>query len=680
MAIVKGACPHDCPDTCAWDVTVENGRATGLKGDPAHPFTEGALCSKLKRYLDRVYSTERVLYPMRRTGAKGSGEFERVSWDTAIAEITGKLNKTIAEHGPLSAMPYNFAGTISLLQRYASDQFFARLGATPVAYDICGEVAMDGVASTIGLLDPVLPQDMIHSRYIIIWGTNTVATNVHLWSAVLRKAKRAGARIVVVDPVRTETARSADLHLQIEPGTDAALALGMMHVIVKEGLHDADFIAQHSIGFAELVERLEAYPPARVAEITRIPAAVIESVARDFATTKPAIIRLLVGMERHANGGMTFRTVSCLPTLTGAWRERGGGLCQFTVMTFFDAINYAAIRAPEPTAEPARKVHLAQLGKALTDADMDPPLTWLMVYNSNPVVTAPHQNLVRQGLEREDLFTVVHEQFMTDTALYADYLLPATTQVEHLELMPSWGHTYLALNKPAIEPRGEAIPNTELFRRLSRAMGFTDECLHVSDEARVRQLLDSGSPYIEGITYERLEHTGWAALNLPDDWRPLASGKFQTPSGKCEFYSQTLAAAGHDPLPAYVPPNDMPAYPLKLISAKAAHFLNSEYVNLRHKGTINHQPECAIHPADAARRELHQGDLVAVYNDLGEVRLRAGICEDTPEGVVSVPFNWWPATTHNNASANALTPDGLSDRAIGSDAFGARVEVKAAAG
>lgn len=683
MKTVHGACPHDCPDTCAWLVTVDDdGRVVEFGGDPDHPFTQGALCSKLKRYPDRVYSKDRVLHPLRRTGAKGDGQFERISWDEALDEMVTRLQDTVSKRGPLAAMPYNFAGTCGMLQRYAGEQFFARLGATEMLGDICGATAFDAAASVIGPMDSMQVEDLEHSRFIILWGTNTVATNVHLWSGPIMKARKAGAKIVVIDPIKTPTAAHADWHIPIKPGTDAALALAMMHVIVKEELHDAEFIELHTVGFDKLCERIKDYPPERAAEITGIAAADIEKLARDYATTRPSVIRTVVGMERYSNGHTAVRAVTCLPGLIGGWRERGGGLASFMVCSFFEALDYSVMMPSADLPPRERSVHLAQLGRALTDPAMEPPVEWMIVYNSNPVVTAANQNLVIEGLKREDLFTVVHEQFITDTALYADIVLPATTQFEHLELMPSWGTSYLAFNPPAIEPVGEAIPNTELFRRLSRRMGFTEEFLHLSDEERIRRMLATGHPYIEGITYERLEKEGWAALNI-GDYRPLTEGRFATPSGKCEFYSESFAEAGQDPLPTYEP-LDADDYgggrgaPLHLVSAKTSHFLNSEYVNLRHRGTRNHEPEVEINPADAAARNITDGDMIRMFNRYGEVQVRANVSDVTKPGVVYLPFNWWPETTANGESANALTPDGTSRRDIGSNAFDAQVEIQKA--
>ena len=680
MKQVHGACPHDCPDTCAWQVTVDDdGRATQVHGTPDHPFTQGALCTKLKRYPERVYSDQRVLYPLRRSGAKGSGSFTRISWDAALSEITTRLKHDIAQHGSLCAMPCNFAGTIGVLQRYAGDQFFARLGATEVDRQICGNVAFEAVASSIGAGTALLPEDLIHSRLIVIWGTNTVATNVHLWGGAIRQARKRGAKIIVIDPVRTPTAAHADWHVQLAPATDAALALGMMHVIIRDQLHDADYVANYTVGFEQLCERVKDYTPAKVAAITGLAPNDIEQLARDYASMRPAAIRLLVGMERYSNGSRGFRAVSCLPALTGAWRDVGGGISHFTGDLFYAALDYRAVLAPSHLPQAPRTVHLSQLGQVLTAQDMAPPITWLLVYNLNPVVTLPNQNRVIEGFMREDLFTVVHEQFMTDTARYADIILPATTQFEQWELMGSWGQTYLALNPPAIPPRGEAVANSELFRRLSQAMGFAEAYLHTSDEDRIRQLLSSGHPYLDGISFESLLERGWAPLALPTDWRPRAAGGFTTPSGKCEFYCATLAAAGHDPLPGYVPIVEPSAagqmLPLRLISAKASHFLNSGYVNLPHAGTRKHRPEIQIHPDDAAARAITAGDRVRMFNELGEVQAIARVSADTTAGVVYMAFNWWPSATLNGFSANALTPDGLSDLAFGSNAFDARVEV-----
>lgn len=676
---IKGACPHDCPDTCAWIVNVLDGRAESVVGDPDHPFTEGALCSKLKHYEQRTYSPQRVLFPQRRIGEKGSGKFERISWDTAIEEIAAKLQSTLACHGPLSIMPHNFAGTIGLLHRYAGDPFFARMGATGVYRDICGSVAAEGVAATNGTAGSMAPEDLLHSELIVIWGTNTVTTNLHLWSAVIRKAKAAGATVIAIDPVRTATAASADQFIQIKPGTDGALALGLMHVIIEESLYDATYVRENTYGFDELCERVREFSPVRVAKICGLAAEQITGLARRYAATKRAAIRLSVGMERHVNGFSMFRAVSCLPGLTGAWQSLGGGICQFMGPLVSDALDTTAILPPADWQQPERFVHLAQPGRALTDPAMDPPINVLVVFNSNPLVTAPQQNLTRRGLERDDLCTIVHEQFVTDTARYADYLLPATTQIEHLELMPSWGTPYLALNEPAIEPLGEAIPNTELFRLLSKAMGYRDSVLLSSDEDRIRQMLSSGHPYINGISYESLQKTGWARLNLPEPYLPFGAGKFPTESGKLEFYSNKCVQKGWDPLPRFEEITPQNKYPLNLIAAKTAHFLNSEYVNLGDGRKATQIATAVVHPDDALARDISSGDIISMFNDEGDIKLVADVSTNTQPGVISVAFGWWMKST-DGQSPNALTPDDVTSIEIGSNAFDAMVEIKKLAG
>jgi anaerobic selenocysteine-containing dehydrogenase len=551
--LVRGACPHDCPDTCAWHVSVDNGVAVRLVGDPDHPFTRGGLCAKVNHYLDRVYSPDRVLHPLKRVGPKGEGRFARVSWDEALDAIAARVHEILATEGPTAILPFSWMGTQGLLNWASLDRrFFARLGATRLVRNVCGPCGRSGIAATQGAATGMLPQDIVHSRFIILWGTNTVVTNLHLWPFV-RQAKANGATVVVIDPVTTRTARAADWHVQPLPGTDAALALGMMHSIVAEGLHDADYVARHAVGFDQLQGRLDDYSPARVAELTGLTEEEIVGLARAYATTQPAAIRMLVGMEHRAHGAMAYRAIACLPAVVGAWRELGGGLLYMTAEPHFTALNAGAVTMPELEDPTVRSVNWVQLGQALTDASLTPPIRALIVYNSNPAATAPNQQLVLEGLRRENLFTVVHEQFLTDTANLADYVLPATTQVEQLDLMWSWGHTILALNRPAIAPQGEAVPNTELFRRLAARLEIDEPYLQTADEELVRTALTSDHPYLAGITFERLWSEGWAPLNLPEDWRPFADGGFPTPSGKCEFFSEALAAEGFDPLPAYEP-------------------------------------------------------------------------------------------------------------------------------
>ena len=677
--VIPGACPHDCPDRCSWLVTVEDDQAVKLVGHPEQPFTQGVLCAKVSHYLERVYSPQRLLYPLKRVGPKGEAQFVRVSWDEALDDIAARFQQIIAEDGPTAILPYSYMGNQGVLQSASLDRrFFAHLGATQLDRRICSDAGGSGILATQGATGGMLPEDIAHSRLIVLWGTNTVVTNLHLWPFI-QQARRAGAQVVVIDPLNTRTAARADWHLRPLPGTDAALALGMMRVMVDEGLHDADYVAQHTHGFEPLRARLADYAPERVAQITGVMRDDIVKLARLYATTRPAAIRLLVGMEHHAQGAMMFRAIACLPALSGAWRERGGGLLDYTAQVHHQALHLSSVQMRHLQDRSIRKVNMAQLGQALTDAAMAPPIRALVVYNSNPAATAPNQNKVLQGLRRTDLFTVVHEQFMTDTARYADYILPATTQVEHLDLLWSWGHTYVTLNRPAISPRGEAVSNTELFRRLASRLGFDEPELRESDEALVRSVLSSDHPYAQGVTFERLWREGWTPLNLPEDWRPFAAGDFPTPSGKCEFEAAHLAAHGMDTLPAYTPPETVgdARYPLRLITAKSSlRFLNTSYANLPRQLQAACEPRLDLHPEDAASRRIRDGDWARVFNDRGEACLRARVGDHVRPGVAAMPFGWWPAHSPGQASANALTSDGLSDLGGGGDWHDTKVEVE----
>jgi anaerobic selenocysteine-containing dehydrogenase len=681
-APIRGACPHDCPDTCAWEVSVDGqGRATKLVGDKRHPLTRGGLCAKVNSYLeDRVYSPDRLLHPLRRVGPKGSGQFERISWDAALAEIGTRWREIIAESGAEAILPYSYMGTQGMVHGMSMDsRFFAHLGAARLERTICGDNGQAGVAATLGTDTGFDPEDLEHSRLLLLWGTNTVVTNLHLWP-VIQRARKAGAEVVVIDPVKTRTAQAADEHVRPMPGTDAALALGMMHVIVAEGLQDDDYVKRYTLGYDALRERLDDFPPDRAASLTGLDQETIIDLARRFATTRPAAIRTLVGMEHRRNGAMTFRTIACLPALTGAWRDRGGGLAGMVGRRMRTALPMDRLGAAEDPA--IRSVNMLEIGRALTE--LQPPIRSLMVYSSNPASIAPNQNAVLEGLAREDLFTVVHEQFLTDTARYADVLLPATTQVEQLDLMYSWGHLYVSLNLPAIKPRGEAVSNAELFRRLARQMGMDAPELRESDEEIVRSMLGGDHPWADGITYERLLEEGWMKLRVPEDFRPHAHGDFPTPSGRCEFFSQTLADQGFDPLPNYEPAEESPAgnpeltarYPLALVAAKTAlHFLNSSYSGLPRHLAAEREPLLDINDADATERGVADGDRVRVFNDRGSIELRARVGDRVRAGVVSMPSGWAPSHSPGGRSANALTNDGVAEWGRGGDFHDTLVEV-----
>ena len=498
---VRGACPHDCPDTCAMLVSVRGGRAVEVRGDPGHPFTRGGLCVKVNNYVDKAYSPERVLYPMRRAGPKGSGQFTRISWEEALDEIAGRFRSAIAEHGPETVMPVSYLGTEGILNGLnVGDPFFNKLGATITERTYCDSGACTAYTMTIGATAGVDPESLVQSRYILIWACNMISTNLHLWPFVA-EAQRRGAKVVVIDPVRHRTAAHADWYIPIRPGTDGALALAMMNVIIGEGLTDEAYVRDYTVGYEELAERVQHYTPEWASEQTGIPADDIRTLAREYATSQPSMIRIGVAIERHAGGGQTVRSIACLPALAGAWRRVGGGLLQLPLWAF--PVNWPALLHPELATPGTRVVNQFLLGRALTgELGLDPPVTALMVYNSNPVVVCPEQDKMVAGLSREDLFTVVSEHFLTDTARYADLVLPATTQLEQHDIMFSWGHLYVTLNTPAIEPVGEAISNTELFRRLAGRMGFTEECFTRTDEQMMAEAFDWSAPAMAG-TYTR---------------------------------------------------------------------------------------------------------------------------------------------------------------------------------
>jgi anaerobic selenocysteine-containing dehydrogenase len=675
--VVRGACGHDCPDTCAWIVEVQDGRATRLAGDPAHPFTRGTLCAKVNHYLERVYHPDRVLHPLKRVGPKGEGRFVQVTWDEALADIADRWRGIAEESGAESILPYSSAGVQGVIQQASLDRrLFGSMGCSDLHRGICGAVASAGLRATIGVGSGIDPEDIVHSRFIVLWGTNTIVTNLHFWPYV-REAQARGARVVVVDPVRTRTAEAADWHLPIRPGTDALLALAMMHVMVRDRLVDTDYVARHAVGYEQLAVRVRDYAPDAVASAIGLAAADVERFAREYATTRPSLIRPLIGLEHHRNGAMQFRALACLPVLSGAWRDRGGGLARSTHALQFEALDLASVERPDLAVPGVRTLNMRDLGRDLCDPGLAPPVRSLMVYGANPVVSMPNQRLVRQGLLRSDLFTVVHDLFVTDTARYADYVLPATSQIEHLDLAPAWGHLYLALNRPAIAPRGEAVSNTELFRRLARALGRRDPWLFESDESMVRGALASGHPWIDGITYERLLDEGYVRLNRPADWRPFAEGGFPTSSGKAELFSEALAAQGLDPLPA---PGDIAAAPgLQLISGKTLHYLNSSYGHIERHRRREGEPPIEIHADDARERGLRTGDAVRVTSPRGSVEAVCRISDRVAPGVVWMPFGGLYDAAGARQSVNALTAEEPTDWGGGSGLYDTFVEVTRAA-
>ncbi len=675
---VLGTCHHDCPDSCGWVVTVEEGAAVRLRGNPDHPYSRGELCPKVNRFLDRVHSPDRLLRPLVRRGAKGSGEFEPVSWDEALGLVADRVAQVVDKHGGEAILPWWDAGTQGLLQMSSLDRrFFARLGATRLTGSLCGGTATVGTASTNGSPRAADPTDVRYARLVLLWGTNTRLTNRHLWPFV-EEARANGATVVVIDPLRTITADAADWFVQPLPGTDVALMLAMMHVLVRDDLIDHDYVERHTLGFDQLAERVREWTPARAAEVCGLDAGEIERLARAYGTTSPAFIRTLIGAEHREAGAMFFRTLACLPALTGAWRHRGGGLARSTGAWAGTAVDDSVFDAPDlGPSRGRRSVNMNHLGRALTDPAMDPPVNALFVWNGNPLVSVPNAALTRQGLARDDLFTVVSEQFLTDTARFADVVFPAATQIEQTDVVPAWGHLYLGWNEAAIAPRGESVPNTELWRRLAGAMGFTEPELFDEDESLLRSALPD-------VDLDELRERGFVRLPVPEDLRPYADGGFPTASGRAELFSEALAAQGHDPLPAYTPPRegtggdeDMAArFPLVLLTPKThTRFLNTSYSHLPKHGPAEGGPFVELDPADAADRGIDDGDTVRVRNDRAALTLTARVTGRLRPGVVAVPFGWWADHHGEPATANSLTSDTLTDWGGGVAYNDTRVEV-----
>jgi anaerobic selenocysteine-containing dehydrogenase len=676
LEVVRGACSHDCPDTCAWIVETKAGKAERLYGDPDHPFTRGTLCAKVSHYLERVYHPDRVLYPLKRIGSKGEGRFVQTTWDEALVEIASRWQDIMTKSGAEAILPYSLAGTQGLIQMASLDRrLFGLLGCSKLERHICGEVAGEGLSATNGCGFGVDPEELVHSRFIVLWGTNTLVTNLHLWP-VITEARRRGAKLVVVDPIRTRTAEQADWHIAPRPASDAALALAMMHVIVRDQLVDHAYVAEYAIGYDQLVERVSQYSPSAVAAITGLSAEEIESFTHAYANTRPSLLRPLIGLEHHHNGAMMFRTLACLPVLTGAWRDRGGGLARSTGALQYSTLNYHDVVMPEKDLLGVRTLNMRDIGNDLCARDLAPPIRSLMIYNCNPVVTMPNQQRIMEGLSRADLFTVVHDLFITETARYADYVLPATSQVECLDIVPSWGHHYLSLNRPAIEPQGEAVSNTELFRRLARALGREEPWLYESDESLLRTALNSPHPWLKGITYERLWEEGYARFNHDRDWRPFAHGGFPTKSGKAELYSETMLERGLDPLPSAGEIRQGKGTDLQLITGKTLHFLNSSYEHMEPHRQREGILFVELHAKDAHQRGLKDGDIARVANQFGTVTAICRISERVLPGVAWMPFGGFGDAAGNARSANSVTPEEPTDWGGGSGFYDAFVDIR----
>ena len=662
-------------------VTVENGKAVEIRGDPTHPTTSGKLCTKVARYLDRTYSADRILHPMRRIGRKGAGRFARISWDEALQEIAERFAAIAASHdGPQSIVPYSYCGTMGLIQGSSMDRrFFHRLGASLLDRTICATAGKAGWVSVIGASVGMDLEQFENSRLILIWGSNPITSNLHLWTRV-QEAKRRGARLVAIDPYRSATAEKCHEHIALLPGTDAALAFGVMHLLIAENRLDRDYIDRYTVGFEALAARAAEWTPARVADTCGIPVEQVLRLARDYGTIKPAAIRLNYGMQRAYGGGNAVRAVACLPALVGAWRDPAGGALLSSSGTF--PIDHVALERPDLMRGAPRTINMSAIGDALLDPD-DPPIRAIFVYNSNPLAVAPDSAKVTQGFARDDLFCVVHEIFQTDTADYADILLPATTQLEQTDIHSSYGHLYALANNPAIAPLGEALPNTEVFRRLAAKMGFDEPCFSDSDEALAQQAYRWADPRAQGLDWETLKRDGWQRLNVPTAYAPFSQGNFPTSSRKCEFWSEKLRAQGHDPLPEVVLPRESAAtntalaarYPLAFISPPARNFLNSSFANLPGFVAEEKTPRLEIHPDDAHQRGITTGDVVRIFNDRGSFTVIARVTNRARRGVVVAPSIWWRKLALDGENANAVTGQALTDLGRAATFYDCLVEV-----
>ncbi len=657
---VLGACPHDCPDTCSLLTTVQDGVAIKVQGNPNHPLTDGVLCTKVSRYTERTYHPDRVLYPMKRVGPKGSGQFQQVSWDAALSDIATHLN-AIADKHPERILPYSYAGTMGMVQGESiAMRFFNLLGAAKLDRTICSSAGGEALAQTFGSKVGMKVQHFAESKLILIWGSNVITSSVHFWR-IAQEAKRQGAKLVCIDPRRTETADKCDVHLALNPGTDAALALALMHELITHDWLDHDYIQNHTVGFEALRERALQWPPERAGEVCGLKAEDIRQLAHDYAHTKPAAIRLNYGVQRSRGGGNAVRAVACLPALTGAWRHRAGGV---VLSASGHALhNGVALQRPDlHTHATAPLINMSTIGDALNTQGL---VEALVVYNSNPVAVAPESAKVVKGFTREDLFTVVLEHFMTDTADHADYVLPATTQLEHWDIHNSYGHTDMVLNRPAIAPMGEAKTNTQIFRELASRMGMDNPLLQEDDESLCRlalqnpRNLQSAAP----VTWDALLKDGFAHWPVAD--APFAQGGFPTASGKCEFFSERLAEQGLDGLPDYLPnyepANAQATYPLAMISPPARNFLNSSFVNVKSLRDMEGEPLLEIHPDDAATRQVKDGAMVRVFNDRGSYQCKAQISTRAQVGMVVGLGIWWRKLGTDGKNVNELTSQRLTD-------------------
>lgn len=679
--VFPAVCPLDCPDTCGLLLHKEKGRIVKVTGNPDHPITQGAICNKVRNITERIYHPQRVLYPMRRTGSKGKGEFERITWEEAIAEITQRYKELIEQYGPESILPYSFYGNMGILGVDGMDRrFFHRLGSSQLEQGICNAAGNTGWKYTMGFGGGTSPEDILQAKLIIVWGGNIVSTNMHQ-VALIEKARKQGAKLVVIDVHCNRTGQRADWFIPLYPGTDSALALGMMHVLFEQGLVNEAFMQRYTLGHEQLREHVRQYTPERVAAITGVPAADIVALAQLYGEVSPAYIHIGNGLQHHDNGGMTVRTITCLPALTGQWLIPGGGA--YKSNGAYGKVNSDALERPDLRANPeARTISMNQIGEALLT--LTPKLRALFVYCSNPAVVAPDTAKVEQGLAREDLFTVVHDLFLTDTARFADIVLPATSSFENTDLYTSYWHHYVQIQEPVLPAQGESKSNVELFKLLAAAMGFEEEVFKDSEEDMIRQALNyADNPYLEGITLEGLQEKRFLKLNMAPKQDYLE--RLTTPSGKIELYSARMAEAGLPPLPTYIRvqegydgerrPGEQDTYPLMFISPPNHHFLNSSFANVGKHMEMEKQPLLQIHPQDAELRGIADGDEVIVWNDRGRYEVKASVTDKMLPGTVVSQGLWWEQEGKPRR-ANALTPDRLADMGGGAVFFSTVVDVR----
>ena len=675
-----GACPHDCPDTCAMVYEVQDGKLVEVKGNKEHPITRGTLCVKLKDFHDHHVNPDRLMYPLRRSGPKGSKQFERITWDEAISEIGRRWRAIIAEYGSQAIMPYSYLGNMGLVQGINSgDPFFNKLGTTVNEKTFCTSGSSTAWLLTVGPTGGVDPESFVHCKYIVIWACNSISTNLHHWPFVL-EARKKGAKVVVIDAYRSRTAKAGDWHICPRPGTDGALAMGFINSMIEQGLVDQDYADKYTVGYPELKARAAEFTPEYVEKVTGVKADDIAKFAREFATAQPSAIRIGVAIERSAGGAQASRAIYCLPALAGSWRHVGGGVLQLPLWEF--PVDWAKAARPDWIKPGTRVVNNLRLGAALTgEMKLDPPIKSLFVFCTNPVSQTPETNKIVEGLKREDLFTVVAEHFITDTAKYADIILPSAMAGEAEDMMWSWGHFYLTYNQKAIEPPGECKPTSEMWRLLAKEMGFGDPVFKMTDSELAAHHINWDDPKMSGIDMEHFKTYGYFKIDVgsADTRVPHKNGKFPTPSGKVEFlvkdatnfvappfrmmYEAKQSGEAVDPLPGYVAPRESrdsnpnlaERYPLNIISPKSHGFLNSCYANEPHKIRGQGEQFILISPTDAAARSIREGDPVRVFNDRGDFEGLARVTDDVGDGVIVATLGYWRSLNRSDGSVNSIS-------------------------